>query len=124
MPMVIMMQLITNKGGYMRIPKMPFSAKDLDIAIRAVPLIKDIFPKAKAGLNSLINEPEYNSKIVKLENNLHDKNADIFKLRQKIKRMKRLLFSNNEKIKDLEENLENCAYELNILNNAINNRGK
>ena len=44
--------------------------------------------------------------------------------------MKRLIFSSNEKIKglekqvwDLEENVENCSYELNILNNAINNSG-
>ena len=85
--MGIMMQLIINKGGYMKIPKIPFSAKDLDMAIRAVPAIKDLFPKAKAGLNSLINEPEYNSKIGKLEDALHDKKAEICKLRERIKEL-------------------------------------
>ena len=102
----------------MKIP----SLHTIEKVVKMVPLVKDLLPSNKDGLNSLINESEY--KIKKLEDTLHDKNADIFKLRQKIKRMKRLLFSNNEKIKDLEENLENCAYELNILNNAINNRGK
>ncbi len=71
----------------MKIPKIPFSAKDLDMAIRAVPAIKDLFPKAKAGLNSLINEPEYNSKIGKLEDALHDKKAEICKLRERIKEL-------------------------------------
>ena len=100
----------------------PTMVKTAEKVIRIVPFVKDLLPSNKDGLNSLINEPEY--KIKKLKDTLHDKNADIFKLRQKIKRMKRLLFSNNEKIKELEENLETCSYELNILNNAINNRGK
>ena len=69
----------------MKLPKIPFSAKDLDIAIRAVPLIKDLFPNTKAGLNSLIDEPAYNSQLKKLEDALHDKKVDIYKLREKVK---------------------------------------
>ena len=68
----------------MKLPKIPFSAKDLDIAIRAVPLIKDLFPDTKAGLNSLIDEPAYTSQLKKLEDALHDKKAEICKLREKI----------------------------------------
>ena len=75
----------------MKLPKIPFSAKDLDMAIRAVPAIRDLFPKAKAGLNSLINEPEYNSKIGKLEDALHDKKAEICKLREKIEELEAIL---------------------------------
>ena len=93
------------------------SLHSIERVVRMVPIVKDLLPSNKAGLNSLINEPEY--KITKLKNTLHDKNADIFKLRQKIKRMKRLLFSNNEKIKDLEENVENCKYQINLLTKAL-----
>ena len=95
----------------------PTMVKTVERVVRIVPFVKDLMPSNKDGLNSLINEPEY--KIKKLEDTLHDKNADIFNLRQKIKRMKRLLFSNNEKIKDLEENVENCKYQINLLTKAL-----
>ena len=84
------------------------SLRSIESVIRMVPVVKDLLPSNKDGLNSLIDAPAY--KIKKLEDALHDKKAEICKLR--------------EKIKELEENLETCAYELNILNNAINNRGK
>ena len=85
--------------------------------IRIVPFVRELLPSNKDGLNSLINEPEY--KITKLKDTLHDKNADIFKLRQKIKRMKRLLFSNNEKIEKLEKTVESCKYQINLLTKAL-----
>ena len=95
----------------------PIMVKTVERAVRIVPFVRELLPSNKDGLNSLINESEY--KIKKLEDTLHDKNADIFNLRQKIKRMKRLLFSNNEKIKDLEENVENCKYQINLLTKAL-----
>ena len=95
----------------------PIMVKTVERAVRIVPFVRELLPSNKDGLNSLINESEY--KIKKLEDTLHDKNADIFNLRQKIKRMKRLLFSNNEKIKYLEENVENCKYQINLLTKAL-----
>ena len=95
----------------------PTMVKTVERVVRIVPFVKDLIPSNKDGLNLLINEPEY--KVKKLKDTLHDKNADIFKLRQKIKRMKRLLFSNNEKIKDLEENVENCKYQINLLTKVL-----
>ena len=95
----------------------PIMVKTVERAVRIVPFVRELLPSNKDGLNSLINEPEY--KIKKLKDTLHDKNADIFNLRQKIKRMKRLLFSNNEKIKYLEENVENCKYQINLLTKAL-----
>ena len=95
----------------------PIMVKTVERAVRIVPFVRELLPSNKDGLNSLINESEY--KIKKLEDTLHDKNADIFNLRQKIKRMKRLLFSNNEKIKYLEENIENCKYQINLLTKAL-----
>ena len=95
----------------------PIKVKTVERAVRIVPFVRELLPSNKDGLNSLINESEY--KIKKLEDTLHDKNADIFNLRQKIKRMKRLLFSNNEKIKYLEENVENCKYQINLLTKAL-----
>ena len=88
----------------MKIP----SLRSIETVLRVVPVVKDLLPSNKDGLNSLINESAY--KIRKLEDALHDKKAEICKLR--------------EKIEELEKNLETCSYELNILNNAINNRGK
>ena len=92
------------------------SLRSIESVIRMVPVVKDLLPSNKDGLNSF-------SQVAKLNDIIHNKNAEIFNLRQERKDMKRVLFSNNKKIKDLEENLENCAYELNILNNAINNTG-
>ena len=96
----------------MKLPKIPFSAKDLDIAIRAVPLIKDLFPNTKAGLNSLIDEPAYNSQLKKLEDALHDKKVDIYKLREKVKDLEKHTWK-------LEETVENCKYQINLLTKAL-----
>ena len=84
------------------------SLRNIESVIRMVPVVKDLLPSNKDGLNSLIDAPAY--KIRKLEDALTDKKAEICKL--------------IEKIEELEENLETCSYELNILNNAINNKGK
>ena len=111
--MVITMQLIINKGGAMKLP----SLRSIERVVNMVPLVNNLVPKNGESESSLLRL------IKQQEDTIHNKNADIFKLRQERKAMKRVLFSNNKKIKDLEENLENCAYELNILNNAINNTG-
>jgi chromosome segregation ATPase len=97
-----------------KIPTIPFYK--IERAVRMLPIVKEVLAPAPT-------ESESHSQITKLKDIIHNKNAEIFKLRQERKSMKRLLFSNNENIKDLEENLENCMYELNILNNAINNTG-
>ena len=84
----------------MKIPIIPFYK--IERAERMLPIIKDVFTPTSTESGS-------NSQIRKLEDALTDKKAEICKLR--------------EKIIDLEENLKNCSYELNILNNAINNSG-
>ena len=98
----------------MKLPTIPFYK--IERVIRVLPIVKEVFATAPT-------ESESRVQITKLKDTIHNKNAEIFKLRQLRKSMKRLLFSNNEDIKDLEENLENCMYELNILNNAVNNNG-
>ena len=112
--MITMMQLTINKGGTMKLPTIPFYK--IERVIRVLPIVKDVFATTP-------NESDSRIQIGKLKDIIHNKNAEIFKLRQQRKSMKRKLFANNENIKDLEENLENCMYELNILNNAINNTG-
>ena len=89
----------------MKLPKIPFSAKDLDTVIRAVPLIKDLFPNTKAGLNSLIDEPAYNSQLKKLEDALHDKKAEICKLRENIKELEQVLIITHDELKDVQNKL-------------------
>ena len=71
----------------MKIP----SLRSIETVLRVVPVVKDLLPSNKDGLNSLINESAY--KIRKLEDALHDKKAEICKLR--------------EKIEELEETLDN-----------------
>ena len=115
MPTAIMMQSIINNGGHMiKIPTIPFYK--IERAVRMLPIVKEVFAPTPTDSESRL-------KIKQLNDTIHNKNAEIFKLRQQRKSMKRLLFANNEDIKDLEENLENCMYELNILNNAVNNNG-
>tara|TARA_Y100001947_G_scaffold151594_1_gene152021 strand:+ start:398 stop:733 length:336 start_codon:yes stop_codon:yes gene_type:complete len=100
------------KEAQVKLPKIPFSAKDLDVVIRAVPLIKDLFPDTKAGLNSLIDEPAYTSQLKKLEDALHDKKVDIYKLREKVKDLEKYTWK-------LEETVENCKYQINLLTKAL-----
>ena len=75
-----------------------------------VPVVKDLLPSNKAGLNSLI-QSESITQISKLEDIIHNKNAEIFNLRQERKDMKRMLFSNNEKLKKVEDILDNVMKE-------------
>ena len=72
------------------------SLHTIEKVIRMVPVVKDLLPSNKDGLNSLINEPAY--KIKKLEDALHDKKAEITRLR--------------EKIQNLEEDLDNTKWML------------
>ena len=92
----------------MKIPKIPFN--QIERALKMVPLVKDILPINSESESSLLKS------IKQLEDALHDKKAEICKLRENNQALQK-------EIKDLEENLENCSYELNILNNASNNSG-
>ena len=85
-----------------KIPIIPFYK--IERAVRMLPIIKEVFKPAPTE-----SESDSLKLVKKLKDNIHNKNAEIFTLRQKVK--------------DLEENLENCKYQLNILNNAINNNG-
>ena len=58
------------------------SLRSIERVVRMVPVVKDLLPSNKDGLNSLIDAPAY--KIRKLEDALHDKKAEICKLREKI----------------------------------------
>jgi hypothetical protein len=91
------MQLVINKGGAMKIP----SLRNIERTLKMVPLVKDFLPTS--------NESEPNPGIRNLENALHDKKAEICALR--------------EEIIDLKENLANCKYEINILQNALTKGG-
>ena len=75
----------------MKIPIIPFYK--IERAVRMLPIIKEVFaPALKESESSLLKRLEEKEKYI------HDKKADICKLR--------------EKIVDLEENLDNCNYEL------------
>tara|TARA_B100000470_G_C19736514_1_gene367083 strand:- start:30 stop:311 length:282 start_codon:yes stop_codon:yes gene_type:complete len=86
------------------------SLRNIESVIRMVPVVKDLLPSNKAGLNSLI-QSESITQISKLEDIIHNKNAEIFNLRQERKDMKRMLFSNNEKLKKVEDILDNVMKE-------------
>ena len=60
----------------MKIP----SLHTIEKVVRMVPIVKELLPSNKDGLNSLIDAPAY--KIKKLEDALHDKKAEICKLRE------------------------------------------
>jgi len=75
----------------MKIPIIPFYK--IERAVRMLPIIKEVFaPALKESESGLLKRLEEKEKYI------HDKKADICKLR--------------EKIVDLEENLDNCNYEL------------
>jgi chromosome segregation ATPase len=105
-----MTQLIINKGGVMI--NLTTILRNGERVMRMVPVVKELLPDTS-------NELGHKSQIGDLEDAVHNKNAEIFKLRQERKAMKRLLFSNNKKITDLEDNVENCNYQINILQNAL-----
>ena len=91
----------------------------LERVLRMAPIIKDVFTPTPT-------ESESKAQINKLEDVVHNKNAEIFKLRQERKVMKRLIFSSNTRIKDLEkqvwdleQNVENCSEALKDYRSAI-----
>ena len=83
----------------MKIP----SLRSIETILRVVPVVKDLLPSNKDGLNSLINESAY--KIKKLKDALHDKKAEICKLREDKKAMQ-------EKIKELEDRVNDVLHDL------------
>ena len=74
-----------------KIPIIPFCK--IERVVRMLPIIKEVFKPAptESASDSL-------KLVKKLKDNIHNKNAEIFTLRQKIK--------------DLEEKLNNCNYLL------------
>ena len=58
-------------------------------AARLLPIVKDLLPNSKDGLNSLTVDSEY--KIKKLEDALTDKKAEICTLREKIEELEAIL---------------------------------
>ena len=71
--------------------------------IRIVPFVKDLIPSNKDGLNSLVDAPAY--KIRKLEDALHDKKAEICKLRENIKELEQVLIITHDELKDAQNKL-------------------
>ena len=80
------------------------SLRNIESVIRMVPVVKDLLPSNKDGLNSLINEPAY--KIKKLEDALHDKKAEICKLREQIEELEGVLIIVNDQYKDAQKKVE------------------
>ena len=95
----------------------------LERVLRMAPIIKDVFTPTPT-------ESESKAQISKLEDVVHNKNAEIFNLRQERKAMKRLIFSSNTRIKDLEkqvwsleENLDNCKHEIDKMQLILTKEG-
>ena len=95
----------------------------LERVLRMAPIIKDVFTPTPT-------ESESKAQISKLEDVVHNKNAEIFNLRQERKAMKRLIFSSNKRIKDLEkqvwdleENLDNCKHEIDKMQLILTKEG-
>ena len=80
------------------------SLRNIESVIRMVPVVKDLLPSNKAGLNSLIDAPAY--KIRKLEDALHDKKAEICKLRENIKELEQVLVITHDELKDAQNKIE------------------
>ena len=80
------------------------SLRNIESVIRMVPVVKDLLPSNKAGLNSLIDAPAY--KIRKLEDALHDKKAEICKLRENIKELEQVLIITHDELKDAQKKIE------------------
>ena len=80
------------------------SLRNIESVIRMVPVVKDLLPSNKAGLNSLIDAPAY--KIRKLEDALTDKKAEICKLRENIEELEQVLVIVNDQYKDAEKKIE------------------
>ena len=80
------------------------SLRNIESVIRMVPVVKDLLPSNKAGLNSLIDAPAY--KVRKLEDALHDKKAEICKLRENIKELEQVLIITHDELKDAQNKIE------------------
>ena len=80
------------------------SLRNIESVIRMVPVVKDLLPSNKAGLNSLIDAPAY--KIRKLEDALHDKKAEICKLRENIKELEQVLIITHDELKAAQNKIE------------------
>ena len=80
------------------------SLRNIESVIRMVPVVKDLLPSNKAGLNSLIDAPAY--KIRKLEDALTDKKAEICKLRENIEELEQVLVIVNDQYKDAQKKIE------------------
>lgn len=95
----------------MKLPfiKMPFSMRDLDTAVRMAPIIKKVFTSESEPEPG---EPELAGTIKKLENTLHDKKAEIFTLRQKIKE----LTKKNENLQDILNDYNTMLFNKNSSN--------
>ena len=85
--MIIMMQLTTNKGGIMF--NLLTVLRNGERVARLVPLVKDLIPNNKDGLNSLIQSDsdeilKLNKKIKEQDNALYAKKQEIAVLKKKI----------------------------------------
>ena len=89
-----------------KLPIVPFYK--IERIVRMLPVIKEVFKPA--------SESDSLKLIKQLKDSIHNKNAEIFTLRQNIKDLKKHVW-------DLEENIENCTYQINILENALTKGG-
>jgi peptidoglycan hydrolase CwlO-like protein len=85
--------------------------------IRIVPFVKDLIPSNKDGLNSLIQSDsneilKLNKKIKEQDEALYAKKNEICQLRKKIEELEKYVW-------DLEQNVENCKYQINLLTKAL-----
>ena len=82
----------------MKIP----SLRSIERVVKMVPVVKDLLPN---------NESEYYDKIRKLEDALHDKKAEICKLRERIKELEQPLDITEELRTETEIKLRKEGYK-------------
>ena len=90
--------------------------------IRIVPFVRELLPSNKDGLNSLIQEDplqsdsdeilKLNKKIKEQDEAIYAKKNEICQLREKIEELEKYVW-------DLEQNVENCKYQINLLTKAL-----
>ena len=95
-----MTQLITNRGGHM----INFTAliRNGERVMRVLPLVNNLLPDNKAGLNSLIL-----------------KDSEILKLNKKIKELEKALYAKKQEIVVLEKKIEKVESILKDYRSAI-----
>ena len=81
----------------MKIPKIPFN--QIERALKMVPLVKDILPINSESESSLLKS------IKQLEDALHDKKAEICKLREKIQELEEVVIITHDELKDAQNKL-------------------